>query len=202
MAAAKTLYFPELGPVWADWIQIVNVGNAPTKVTCLARNGAGNPVWSKENTIAPFQGWTPPVEEVKEMCSLMVTADQPIVAERHMHRGTQVLDFPGASPETKTAGKRLFFPELVPGALDWFRILNIGEAEARVTVIVRNSDGKVVRQRSNVIPPNRWWDIDDRAMGDVRGTVEVTSTQVVVAERHLHYQGGKVVVGQLGQVMD
>ncbi len=39
-------------------------------------------------------------------------------------------------------------------------------------------------------------------MGNVKGTVELISTQPVVAERHLHYQGGKVAVGQLGQCLD
>ncbi|GIX06163.1 MAG: hypothetical protein KatS3mg115_0566 [Candidatus Poribacteria bacterium] len=202
MPAPKTLYFAELGPIWADWIQVVNVGNAPARVTCLARNGEGKAVWSAENTVQPFQGWVPPVEEVKEMTWLEITSDQPIVAERHMHRGSEVIDLPGAAPENKTAGKRLFFAELSAGARDWFRILNINNVEAHVSMIIRNAEGRVLRQLSRVIPPLRWVDITDQHIGDVRGTVEIVSTQVVVAERHLHYQGGKTAVGQLGQVIE
>jgi hypothetical protein len=200
--AARTLYFAELGPVWNDWIQVVNVGNAPTRVTCVGKNGEAQAIWSQERTVAPFAGWLPSVQDITVSASLTITADQPIVAERHMHKNTEVLDFPGASPESKTVGRRLFFPELVPGALDWFRILNVSEADAHVSITVRNSQGAVAQQRSRTIAPFRWWDIDEKQMGNVRGTVEVVSTQPVVAERHLHYQGGKVTVGQLGQVLD
>jgi hypothetical protein len=142
------------------------------------------------------------VQEITVSASLTITADQPIVAERHMHRGTEVLDFPGACPESKTVGKRLFFPELLPDAWDWFRILNVGEANAHVSMTVRNGQGAVGRQRSRTLGPFRWWDVDEKEMGKVRGTVELVSTQPVVAERHLHYKGGKAAVGQLGQVLD
>ena len=199
---ARTLYFAELGPMWNDWIQVINVGNAPTRVTCLAKDGAAKPVWSHEHRISPFTGWLPPVQEITVSASLTITADQPIVAERHMHRGTEVLDFPGACPESKTVGKRLFFPELLPDAWDWFRILNVGEADAHVSMTVRNGQGAVGRQRSRTLAPFRWWDVDEKEMGKVRGTVELVSTQPVVAERHLHYKGGKAAVGQLGQVLD
>ncbi len=199
---ARTLYFAELGPIWNDWIQVVNVGNAPTRVTCLAKNGEAQAIWSQEHRVAPFAGWLPSVQDITVSASLTITADQPIVAERHMHRNTEVLDFAGASPESKTVGRRLFFPELVPGALDWFRILNVSEADAHVSITVRNSQGGVARQRSRNIRPFRWWDVDEKEMGNVRGTVELVSTQPIVAERHLHYKGGKVTVGQLGQVLD
>jgi hypothetical protein len=36
----------------------------------------------------------------------------------------------------------------------------------------------------------------------VQGTVEVVSTQPIVGERHLHYKGGKIAIGQLGQVLE
>ena len=199
---AKTLYFAEVGPVWQDWIQVINVGNGPARVAALARDGNAAPIWSKEGTISPFHSWRPPVEEITVQSSLQITSDQFIVAERHMHRGTEVLDFPGASIETKTAGRRLFFPELSQGARDWFRILNISNDAAHATFIIRNADGNVVLQRSQQIKSFGWWTIDDKMTGDARGTVEVTSTQPVVAERHLHYQGGKVAVGSLGQVLE
>ena len=199
---ARTLFFAELGPIWNDWIQVVNVGNAPARVTCLAKNGEARAIWSQEHTVAPFAGWMPTVQEITVSASLTITADQPIVAERHMHRGTEVLDFAGASAEAKTVGKRLFFPELVPGAQDWFRILNVGEADAHVAITIRNAQGAVARQRSRTIGTFRWWDVNENEMGNVKGTVELISTQPVVAERHLHYQGGKVAVGQLGQCLD
>ena len=39
MPAATTLYFPEVGPQWEDWVQVINVGdrrdagqyNSPTR---------------------------------------------------------------------------------------------------------------------------------------------------------------------------
>lgn len=199
---AKTLYFTEIGPVWKDWIQVINIGNAPADVTCIARNGAAEPIWSVDKEVDPFTGWVPPVDQVKDRASLTITADQTIAAERHMHQGTQVLDFPGACAENKTVGKRLFFPELVPGALDWFRVLNVDEDNAHVSVIVRNSKGDVVRQHTRAINPFHWWEIDEKQMGNVKGTVEMVSTQMIVGERHLHYHGGKVTVGQLGQALD
>jgi hypothetical protein len=196
------LYFAEVGPNWADWIQIVNVGNGPARVVCLARDGGGNAVWSQENTLNPFCGWTPNVEGIKVMTWMQVSANQPIVAERHMHSGSNVLDFPGACVENRTVGRRLFFAELSSGAGDWFRFVNVSAADAHVTITVRSSDGRVVRQRSHVIPSLRWWDVDDSVLGDIAGNVEVTSTQPIVGERHLHYAGGKTTVGQLGQVLD
>ncbi|MBM3213455.1 hypothetical protein FJZ36_00840 [Candidatus Poribacteria bacterium] len=202
MPTGTVLYFAQLDPVWQDWVQIVNVGNAPAKVVAVARDENGNAIWSKENTLSPFVGWNLAVEEVKVTTSLQVSANQPIVGERHCHLGTQVLDFAGACVEDKTVGRRLFFPELVAGAGEWFRFLNVGNADAHVSFCTRTVDGRIVRQLSHVIPPSRWWQVGDAEMGDIQGTVEVTSTQPIVGERHLHYQGGKTAVGQLGQVLD
>jgi hypothetical protein len=198
----KTLYFAEVGPNWADWVQVVNVGNAPAHVVCLARDSEGKPVWSQEKTVQPFTGWTPNMESIKTMTWMQISANQPIVAERHMHSGTNVLDFAGACPENKTVGRRMVFPELVAGAHDWFRFLNVSDQEAHLTFVVRAPDGRVSRQLSRVIPGHRWWDVDDQTFGNIQGTIEVTSTQPIVGERHLHYQGGKVSVGQIGQVLD
>ena len=30
MAGATTLYFPEVGPQWEDWVQVINVGTEET----------------------------------------------------------------------------------------------------------------------------------------------------------------------------
>ena len=202
MAGATTLYFPEVGPQWEDWVQVINVGTEETRVTAIARHaGNGNPTWSEEKTIGPFECWTPNVEAIKENSSMQFSADQPIVAERHMHAGTNVLDFIGAAEEYETVGQRLFFPELVSGAHDWFRILNVGEADAHVNVIVRNRNGDVLRQRHHAIRPLCCWDLNEGVMGNVTGTVEMQSSQPIVGERHLHYQGGKTCVGQFGQLI-
>jgi hypothetical protein len=202
MPAPTTIYFAQLDPIWQDWVQLVNVGNAPARVVCLARDINANAVWSAENTLNPFCGWTPLVETVKVSTSLQVTSNQPIVGERHCHYGSQVLDFPGASVECKTIGRRLFFPELVAGAGEFFRFLNVGDVDAHVTLTIRTTDGRVMRQRSNVIPSYRWWDVSDNETGDWQGTVEVTSSQPILGERHLHYAGGQTAVGQLGQALD
>lgn len=202
MAGATTLYFPEVGPQWQDWVQVTNVGTESTRVTAIARHARnGQPTWSEEKTIQPFECWTPNVESIKENSSMQFSADQPIVAERHMHRGSNVLDFIGAAPEYETVGQRLFFPELVSGAHDWFRVLNVGEADAHVNITVRNRSGRVLRQRHHVIKPFCCWDLNEGVMGNVTGTVEMQSSQPIVAERHLHYQGGKTSVGQFGQVI-
>ena len=202
MAGATTLYFPEVGPQWQDWVQVTNVGTEPTRVTAIARHARnGQPTWSEEETIQPFECWTPNVEAIKENSSMQFSADQPIVAERHMHKDTNVLDFIGAAPEYETVGQRLFFPELVSGAHDWFRVLNVGEADAHVNITVRNRNGRVLRQRHHVIKPFCCWDLNEGVMGNVTGTVEMQSSQPIVAERHLHYQGGKTSVGQFGQVI-
>lgn len=202
MPGATTLYFPELGPAWVDWVQVVNVGNEPTKILAIARNPAsGQPTWSEEKEVDAFECWTPNVEAIGENSSMQLTADQPIVAERHMHGGSNVMDFVGAAVEYETVGLRLFFPELVSGARDWFRFLNVGEAEALVNMVIRNRNGDVIRQHHRQIPPLCTWDLAEEAMGNVVGTVEVQSTQLIVGERHLHYQGGQTSVGQFGQVI-
>ena len=202
MPGATTLYFPEVGPSWEDWVQVVNVGNEPTKVLAIARHaGNGQPLWSEEKNLSPFECWTPNVEAVKQNSSMQFTADQPIIAERHMHGGTNILDFVGAAVEYETVGLRLFFPELVAGAQDWFRFLNVGEADSMVNIVLRNRNGDVIRQIHRNIPPLRCWDINEGGMGNVTGTVEVQGTQPLVGERHLHYQGGKTSVGQFGQVI-
>lgn len=202
MAGATTLYFPEVGPEWQDWVQVINVGTERTRVTAIARHaGNGQPTWSEEKTINPFECWTPNVEEIKENSSMQFSADQPIVAERHMHEGTKVLDFIGAAAEYETVGQRLFFPELVSGAHDWFRVLNVGEADAHVNISVRNRNGDVLRQRHHAIRPLCCWDLNEGVMGNVTGTVEMQSSQPIVAERHLHYQGGKTCIGQFGQLI-
>lgn len=202
MAGATTLYFPEVGPQWQDWVQVVNVGTEETRVTAMARHARnGNPIWSSEKTIRSFECWTPPVEDIKENASMQIRADQPIVAERHMHQGTNIIDFVGAAEEYETVGQRLFFPELVSGAHDWFRVLNVGEADAHVNITVRNRNGDVLRQRHHVIKPHCCWDLNEGVMGNVTGTVEMQSSQPIVGERHLHYQGGKTCVGQFGQII-
>ena len=43
----------------------------------------------------------------------------------------------------------------------------------------------------------------DKDFGQVTGTMEILSTQPVVAERHVYYANvSKGAVGQLGQVLD
>ncbi len=202
MAGAKTLYFPEVGPEWQDWVQVVNVGTEETRVTAVARHARnGQPTWSEAKTISPFECWTPSVESIKENSSMQFSADQPIVAERHMHSETKILDFVGAAEEYETVGQRLFFPELVSGAHDWFRFLNVGAADAHVNLTIRNRNGDVLRQRHQVIQPHCCWDANEGVMGNVQGTVEVQSSQPIAGERHLHYQGGKTCVGQFGQLI-
>ena len=202
MPGATTLYFPEVGPQWEDWVQVVNVGTEETQVNIIARHaGNGQPTWSDEKEISPFECWTPNVEAIKQNSSMQFSADQPIVAERHMHKDSNILDFVGAAEEYETVGLRLFFPELVPGALDWFRFLNVGEADALVNIIVRNRRGDTIRQHHHRIKSMCCWDISEGIMGNVRGTLEVQSTQPIVGERHLHYQGGKTCVGQYGQAI-
>ncbi len=202
MAGATTLYFPEVGPQWEDWVQVINVGTEETRVNIIARHARnGQPTWSDEKEISPFECWTPNVEAIKENSSMQFSADQPIVAERHMHKDPNILDFVGAAEEYETVGLRLFFPELVPGALDWFRFLNVGEADALVNIIVRNRRGDTIKQHHHRIKPMCCWDISEGIMGNVRGTLEVQSTQPIVGERHLHYQSGKTCVGQYGQVI-
>ena len=98
---------------------------------------------------------------------------------------------------------RLFFPEVASGARDWFRFLNVGEADALVNIIVRNRKGEVRRQIHRRIKPRCCADVDEAAMGNIRGSVEAQSSQPIVGERHLHYQSGHrgAVVGAYGVVI-
>ncbi len=60
-------------------------------------------------------------------------------------------------------------------------------------------DGKIHRR----IKPRCCADVDEAAMGNIRGSVEAQSSQPIVGERHLHYQSGHrgAVVGEYGIVI-
>ena len=143
------------------------------------------------------------MDDIKIKSSILIRCDQPIVAERHMHSGTAVIDRPGASKEGGHVGLRLFFPEVASGARDWFRFLNVGEVDAFLNLIVRNKQGDIHHQLQRQIKPRCCVDVDEGAMGNIRGSVEVQSTQPIVGERHLHYQSGHrgAVVGEYGIVI-
>jgi hypothetical protein len=207
MPAPTKIYFAQIasGP-WADWVQVVNVSNEQSHVMAIARNENGETVWSGEKSLRPFQAWVVPVEPAseKQELSLTVSSDKGIVGERHCHLGTEVLAFPGAAPELRNMGRRLFYPEIVAGCADFFRVFNVSDQPAMVNVIVRDINGKVTKQFGREIKPLCFWSFFDADVGNVQGTLELISTQPIVSERHLHYgeaiQG--VAVGQLAQVMD
>ncbi len=200
------LYFPELSEFWNDWVQIVNISNERAGVGAVARDQKGKTVWSEDARLRPFQAWNPKVEQIKGNTSVTVTSDKHIVGERHDHRGTQIINFPGASHAMRTVGRRLFFPETYAGGLDWFRFMNVGQANCRVSIIGRNREGRVHRQRNSPrIPPMGYWIITDKEIGNVTGTLEAMCTQPTVGERHLHYDANVhkgVAIGQFGQVLD
>ncbi|HHZ90977.1 TPA: hypothetical protein EYN65_10735 [Candidatus Poribacteria bacterium] len=100
-----------------------------------------------------FQCWVVPVEGQANKkgveVSLEVSADQPMLGERHCHHQSQVRDFPGAAIELDSAGTKLFFSEIASYIGDWIRFFNIGEADASVNLIGRDrSTGKVIQQLS------------------------------------------------------
>ena len=199
------LYFPEISEAWNDWIQIVNVSYEPAKVVATARDESGKTVWSEEATLQPFQAWNPSVEQINQQTSVTATSDKHIVAERHDHSGTEVLYFPGAAPENRTVGRRLFFPEIYSGGLDWFRFLNTSENHCHISSIGRTRDGNVANQmNAPTVPSMGWWIVTDTEIGNVTGTLEAMCTQPTVGERHLHYTSGHqgVAIGQFGQVLD
>jgi len=203
MPAGRKIYFAQIAAgVWADWVKVVNISNAPANVQAIVRNALGHIVWQSGNNLQRFQAWVIPVDAAfpQDNVSLTVESNRPIMGERHCHLGTEVLAFSGASPEAKTVGTRLFFPETVYGCSDNFRLFNITEYYAYVTVISRDINGFTVKRFTNQIPPYGFWMFLDTDIGNVQGTLEIFSTQPVVGERHLHYGNG-VAVGQLGQVL-
>jgi hypothetical protein len=104
-----------------------------------------------------------------------------------------------------TAGRRLFFPELIAGSYDFFRVQNITDQTALVNAIVRDTNGIITKQVSGQIPPFGFWTLRDEDTVNTQGTLEMLSTQTVVGERHLHYgqqYHPGVAIGQLGQVLE
>jgi len=208
MPAPTKIYYGQIASgQWLDWVQVVNVSNEDSNVMAIARNEKGETVWSEEKILKQFQAWVVPVEpaSVKQELSLVVSSDKGIVGERHCHLGTEVLAFPGAAPEFRSVGRRLFYPEIVAGCGDYFRVFNISDQPALVSIVVRDINGKIAKQfGGNPIPPLGFWSFTDNETGNIQGTLEIVSTQVVVSERHLHY--GELIkgvaVGQLAQVMD
>lgn len=207
MPAPTKIYFGQIasGP-WADWVQVVNVSNDQSHVMAIARNENGETVWSGEKDLKPFQAWVVPVDPAseKQELSLTVSSDRGVVGERHCHLGTEVLAFPGAAPELRNMGRRLFYPEIVAGCADFFRIFNVSDQLAMVNVIVRDINGAVTKSFGRQINPLCFWSFYDADVGNVQGTLEIISTQPVVSERHLHYGEAikGVALGQLAQVMD
>jgi hypothetical protein len=203
-----TIYFPQIAAgAWLDWVKIVNVSQEQAKLTALARNDAGQAVWSSENTLRPFQTWIVPVDPIAKQkdVSLTISSNKQVSGERHCHLETMILAFPGACPEMKTAGRRLFFPEIVAGSYDFFRFLNITDQTAMVNGVIRDTEGIIKLQFSFQIPPFGYTTATDQNLVDLQGTLEILSTQIIVGERHLRYgpQSYKgVTIGQFGQVLD
>ncbi len=135
MPVGNKIYFPQIAAgVWADWVKVVNINDLPSYVQAIVRNPLGQIVWNANSTLQPYQAWVIPVDSAfpQENVSLTVVSERPIVGERHCHLGTEVLAFPGASPEMKTVGTRLFFPETVYGCHDNFRLMNITENNSEI----------------------------------------------------------------------
>ena len=192
---------------WGDWVKVINVSNEEAKMLAIARDPNGQSVWTMEKSVRPFSDWVVPIDPVasKQDLSLTVMSDKQVVGERHCHLKTEVLPFPGAAPEMGTAGRRLFFPELIAGSYDFFRVLNITDQTALVNAIIRDSNGIIIKQVSAQIPPFGYWTLRDEDTANTQGTLEIMSTQIVVGERHLHYgqqYHPGVAIGQLGQVLD
>lgn len=207
MPAPTKLYFSQVASLeWKDWVQVINVDFEEATILAVARNEKGETVWSGEKRLSPFQAWSIPIDpvSVKQELSLTVSANKGIVGERHCHYQTQVLAFPGAAPELKNVGRRLFFPEIRPKTGEWFRVLNIGNNPATVNIIVRDTNGTTVKQFGNSINPQCFWSFVDSDVGEVYGTMEMIATQLILSERHLHYGEDikGVAVGQLGQALD
>ena len=206
MPAPTTIYFAQIAAgAWNDWVRVVNISRERAKILALSRNQHGATVWSDEKEVGPFEAWHPPVEKKADArgdVSLEVRSDKPIAGERHCRHDSQVLDFPGASRENRTVSTHLIFPELSADASDWIRMLNIGEAEAQIAVVLRDTYGRVRKQLAGKANPYGWWTVTDANLGQVSGTLEIMSTQPIVAERHMHYQGGQTAVGQLGIAID
>jgi len=207
MPAPTKIYFSQIASgQWQDWVQVINVSNEDANILAVARDEKGQTVWSGEKSLRPFQAWVVPVEpvSVNQELSLTVSSNKPLVGERHCHFGTEVLAFPGAAPELRNVGRRLFFPELSGPCLDWIRVFNISDQPALVNVISRDLEGAIVRQFNTQIAPLGFISFSDEMTGNVYGSLELISTQLIVSERHLHY--GEVMkgvaVGQLGQVLD
>jgi hypothetical protein len=203
------VHFGQIAPgAWGDWVQVINHSEQRAKLSAIARTSQGQAVWSSEKELDPYQGWIVPVDPVanQEDLSLTVSSDQHVVSEHHCYYEKQMIVLPGANAEARTAGRRLFYPELVAGSADHFRVLNITDQPTLISAIVRNTEGIIVNQiSSGQIPPFAYWTPMDDVTGNAQGTMEMLSTQIIVGERHLHYgqqYHPGVAIGQLGQVID
>ena len=136
------------------------------------------------------------------MFHLKYSSNHGVLGERHCHSGSQILSFAGASSQLGSVGTRLFFPEVYSGAHDFFRFFNTGEADALIAMIARDrNSAQVVHQVEGCANPKGFWTVPDKSIKSVTGTLEVISTQPIAGERHMHYQGGKTAISQLGQVI-
>ena len=205
--APTKIYFPQIAAGgWGDWVIVTNVSShAKASLNAVARDINSNIIWSGAKVLEPYQCWIVPVDgtvDKKGDVSLEVSSDHGVLGERHCHSGSQILSFAGASSHLGSVGTRLFFPEVYSGAHDFFRFFNVGEADALITVVARDrNSAQVVNQIQGRAVSKGFWTVPDESIKNVTGTLEVISTQPIAGERHMHYQGGKTAISQLGQVI-
>ena len=90
------------------------------------------------------------------------------------------------------APTKIYFPQVASGGwADWVEVVNVGAEEANITALARDQNGNVVWSYSKKIVPFQCWLVPVEGQADSRGvevSLEVSSDQPILGERHCHYQ--------------
>ena len=198
------LYFPQITPLWGDWVEVVNVGDKTAHIEAIGRNRQGEVVWRGNQTLSPFKSWIISLD-IEEDVSLEIDSSQLIVGARYIYSEAGIAVLSGASVQGRTVGKRFFLlSELLPGTKDWFRFLNVGELDAHVFLTVWSNEGQIITQRDITLPPFHWWDVGERERNVPSNTnFEILSDQPLVVERHIYYRvsGREMMYGYICQAI-
>ncbi|MPY87877.1 MAG: hypothetical protein GEU99_08150 [Luteitalea sp.] len=193
---ATTWYFAEGAThVFNLFYLIANPNDAEANVTIQYLRGSGGPVTEEEVLPAHSRRtiWANAVPglELAEVAAV-ISADQPIVAERAMYFGP-LFDAAAASGGASALSPEWFFAEGETSFFDTFLLLgNPGDATAEVSVTYQLPDGSTLTKVHDLPAASRRTilvDEEDSQLASTAVAIRASSSQPIIAERAMWWRG-------------
>lgn len=88
----------------------------------------------------------------------------------------------------------LYFPQIITTWNDWIEVINIGSGEARINIIGRNYNGKLIwKQESALFPLNSHIiTLNDVDENDI--SLQIISDQPLVGQRYIYSESGVTIL--------